>query len=58
VDGRRLVSLQRSLAIHRTWEPDPKRFPRGIKAVLRLRPFQGMKLVLWFEPERCAGNSC
>jgi alpha-galactosidase len=35
-----------------TWEPDPKRFPRGIKAVSDHAHSKGMKLVLWFEPER------
>jgi len=35
-----------------TWEPDPARFPRGIKAVSDLAHSKGMKLILWFEPER------
>jgi len=35
-----------------TWEPDPKRFPRGIRAVSDYAHSKGMKLVLWFEPER------
>jgi alpha-galactosidase len=35
-----------------TWEPDPARFPRGIRAVSDHAHSKGMKLVLWFEPER------
>lgn len=35
-----------------TWEPDPQRFPKGIKAVADYAHSNGMKLVLWFEPER------
>jgi alpha-galactosidase len=34
-----------------TWEPDPGRFPNGIKAVSDYAHSKGMKLVLWFEPE-------
>jgi len=35
-----------------TWEPDPERFPHGIRAVSDHAHARGMKLVLWFEPER------
>jgi alpha-galactosidase len=35
-----------------TWEPDPERFPHGIKAVSDRAHAKGMKLILWFEPER------
>ena len=35
-----------------TWTPDPKRFPRGIKEVSDYAHANGMKLILWFEPER------
>ncbi|MCY3017895.1 MAG: alpha-galactosidase [Planctomycetota bacterium] len=35
-----------------TWEPDPARFPKGIRAVSDYAHAKGMKLVLWFEPER------
>jgi alpha-galactosidase len=35
-----------------TWEPDPQRFPKGIKAVADYAHANGMKLLLWFEPER------
>ena len=40
-----------------TWEPDPVRFPRGIKPVTDHAHELGMKFVLWFEPERVAPNS-
>ena len=35
-----------------TWEPDPTRFPRGIRAVADHAHAKGLKLILWFEPER------
>ena len=35
-----------------TWKPDPERFPRGVRAVADHVHANGMKLVLWFEPER------
>jgi len=35
-----------------TWKPDPVRFPRGIREVSDYVHGRGMKLVLWFEPER------
>lgn len=35
-----------------TWEPDPQRFPNGIKAVSDYAHAKGLKMVLWFEPER------
>jgi alpha-galactosidase len=37
-----------------TWEPDATRFPAGIRAVSDYVHARGMKLVLWFEPERVA----
>ena len=40
-----------------TWEPDPKRFPRGIKAVSDRVHANGWKLVVWFEPERVASGT-
>jgi alpha-galactosidase len=40
-----------------TWEPDPVRFPKGIKQVSDYAHEKGMKFVLWFEPERIAPNS-
>lgn len=35
-----------------TWEPDPERFPRGIRAISDHAHARGLKLILWFEPER------
>jgi alpha-galactosidase len=35
-----------------TWEPDPVRYPKGVKEVSDHIHEQGMKQVLWFEPER------
>ena len=35
-----------------TWTPDPERFPRGVKAVSDHAHAKGMKMILWFEPER------
>jgi len=40
-----------------TWRPDPKRYPNGIKAVSEYVHARGMKLVLWFEPERVTSGS-
>ena len=35
-----------------TWEPDPNRYPKGLKEVADYVHAKGMKLVVWFEPER------
>jgi alpha-galactosidase len=35
-----------------TWEPDPIRYPKGLKEVADYVHAKGMKLVVWFEPER------
>ncbi|MCX6225553.1 MAG: alpha-galactosidase [Bacteroidia bacterium] len=35
-----------------TWEPDKTRFPTGIKAVSDYAHARGIKLIVWFEPER------
>ena len=35
-----------------TWEPDPKRYPNGVRALSDYVHARGMKHVLWFEPER------
>ncbi|HOU14264.1 MAG TPA: alpha-galactosidase [Anaerolineae bacterium] len=35
-----------------TWEPDPARFPAGLKAVSEQAAHNGAALLLWFEPER------
>jgi alpha-galactosidase len=34
------------------WQPDPKRFPRGLKPVSDRAAQGGADLLLWFEPER------
>jgi alpha-galactosidase len=35
-----------------TWEPDPERFPRGLKPVSDHAAKAGADLLVWFEPER------
>ncbi|HOZ49404.1 MAG TPA: alpha-galactosidase [Candidatus Hydrogenedentes bacterium] len=35
-----------------TWEVDTKRFPRGLRAITDHARAQGIKTILWFEPER------
>ncbi len=35
-----------------TWKPDTQRYPHGIRQVSDYVHGKGMKLVLWFEPER------
>ena len=40
-----------------TWDVDPERFPRGLREVADHVHAQGMKLVVWFEPERVAAGS-
>jgi alpha-galactosidase len=35
-----------------TWEVDPKRFPHGLKEVSDHAHASGIKIILWFEPER------
>jgi alpha-galactosidase len=35
-----------------TWEPDPKRFPNGLRAVSDYAHSKNTKIVVWFEPER------
>ncbi len=40
-----------------TWEPDAERFPHGIKGVSDYAHAHGMKLILWFEPERATDGS-
>ncbi len=35
-----------------TWEPDPKRFPRGLRAISDHCRAKGAKTIVWFEPER------
>ena len=40
-----------------TWEPDPKRFPRGLRAISDHARAKGIKTLVWFEPERVAGGT-
>lgn len=35
-----------------TWFPDPARFPNGLKPITDLAHSKGLKIVVWFEPER------
>ena len=40
-----------------TWEPDPKRFPRGLAPITSAAHAHGIKSILWFEPERATPDS-
>jgi len=40
-----------------TWEVDPKRFPRGLKPISDHAHSKGVKILVWFEPERVAAGS-
>lgn len=40
-----------------SWVPDPKRFPKGIREVSDYVHANGMKFILWFEPERVCFES-
>jgi alpha-galactosidase len=40
-----------------TWEPDPKRFPRGLRAVCDHAHAKRMKTLVWFEPERVVAGT-
>ncbi len=35
-----------------TWEPDPERFPHGLRPISALASRNGADLLVWFEPER------
>jgi alpha-galactosidase len=35
-----------------TWEVDPKRFPRGLRPISDHAHSKGVKILVWFEPER------
>jgi alpha-galactosidase len=39
------------------WEPDPVKYPRGLKALAEYVRSLGMKFGLWIEPERCHAES-
>jgi len=43
---------ERKWPITGTWEPDPERFPNGLKPVSDCAARHGAALLLWFEPER------
>ncbi len=34
------------------WNPDPRRFPQGIRPISNYAHARGIKTILWFEPER------
>lgn len=40
-----------------TWEVDRKRFPRGLRAVSDHAHARGVKIIVWFEPERVAAGT-
>lgn len=40
-----------------TWEVDTKRFPRGLRAVSDYAHSKGIKIIVWFEPERVTAGS-
>ena len=40
-----------------TWEPDPERFPNGLKPVSDRAARDGADLLVWFEPERVQPNT-
>jgi alpha-galactosidase len=40
-----------------TWEVDPKRFPKGLRPISDHAHSKGIKILVWFEPERVAGGT-
>jgi alpha-galactosidase len=40
-----------------TWEVDPQRFPHGLRAVSDYAHSKGIKIIVWFEPERVTPGS-
>ncbi len=48
---------ERKWVLTGTWEPDPARFPQGLKPVSDNAATHGAALLLWFEPERVAPGS-
>jgi alpha-galactosidase len=40
-----------------TWDPDPKRFPNGLRPISDYAHARHLKVILWFEPERVAKDS-
>lgn len=39
------------------WTPDPDRFPDGLAPISEAAAERGMKLLLWYEPERCCKDT-
>lgn len=39
-----------------TWEPDAARFPNGLRAVSDHAHAKGVKIIVWFEPERVGSS--
>src|SRR5262249_30976681 len=50
-------SHERKWVLTGTWEPDPERFPRGLKPVSDNVSRNGADLLVWFEPERVARDT-
>lgn len=40
-----------------TWDPDPRRFPNGFTPVSKEAHARGLKIIVWFEPERVTAGS-
>ena len=40
-----------------TWEVDAKRFPKGLRAIGDYAHKNGVKTIVWFEPERVAADT-
>lgn len=40
-----------------TWEVDKKRFPKGLRAIADHAHENGIKTIVWFEPERVTANT-
>ncbi|HEX4486080.1 MAG TPA: alpha-galactosidase [Terriglobales bacterium] len=40
-----------------TWDPDPKKFPHGLKVLGDAAHAKGLKFLLWFEPGRVGAGS-
>ena len=40
-----------------TWDPDPARFPHGLRPISDFAHAHGVKTIVWFEPERVTHNT-
>ncbi len=40
-----------------TWDPDPRRFPHGFTPISKAAHERGVKIIVWFEPERVTAGS-